>query len=232
MDVVEAELAHLRRRHLLLESAAVGRRADRDALAPGLALQHLAGTVEAEVVGDDEAGDDRLAEAPARLDQAFVDASDRVLGEHDPGDGGVEQRLDDDADARPREQADTLAVGDGRVGVRRPPDFADGAGDIGRRMDVEHREVLAGEARRRAVFVDGGRSDDERGRQGGDRLRHLLDRLVLPRGDGLDQVTRQRHAGRDRDAVARGIAESHGLRPIERGLARLRKGTTFFTRAP
>ena len=79
-----------------------------------------------------------------------------------PATVGVEQRLDDNADARPGEQADTLAVGDGRVRVRRPPDFADGAGNIGRRMDVEHGEVLAGEARRRAVFVDGGRSDGER----------------------------------------------------------------------
>ena len=141
---------------MLLEGVPVRERADRDALAPCLALQHLAGAVEAEVVRDDEASDHGLTEAPTRFDQALIGAGDRVLGKHDPGDGGVEERLDDYTDARPSEPADTLAVGDGRVRVRRPPDFTDGTGDIGRRMDVEQGEVLAGEARRRAVFVDGG----------------------------------------------------------------------------
>ena len=86
LRVVEAELVHLRGRHGLLEGAAVRQRADGDALAPGLALQHLAGAVEAEVVRHDEAGDHGLAEAPARFDQALVGAGDRVLGEHDAGD--------------------------------------------------------------------------------------------------------------------------------------------------
>ncbi len=174
------------------------------------------------MVRNDEAGDHRFTKAPTRFDQPLVGLGDRVLGEHHPGDVGVEQRLHDDADARPGEQPDPLAVGDGRVRVRRPPDLADGAGDIGRRMDVEHREVLAGEARRRAVLVDCGRSYRERMGQGGDRLGDHLDGLFLPRGDGLDQVARERHAGRDRDAVTRGVAEPDGLRPIKRGLARLR----------
>jgi len=103
LGVVEAKLAHLRGWHLLLEGAPVRERADRDGLAPGLALQHLAGAVEAEMVRDDEAGDHGFTEPPTRFDQALIDAGDRVLGEHDPGDGGVEQRLDDDADAWPGE---------------------------------------------------------------------------------------------------------------------------------
>ena len=100
-------------------------------LRPGLALQHLTGAVEAELVGDDEAGDHGLTEAPARFDQPLIGAGDRMFGEHHPGDRRVKERLDDNANARPREQADTLAVGDGRVRIRGPPDFADGAGDIG-----------------------------------------------------------------------------------------------------
>ena len=71
---------------MLLEGAAIRERANGDALAPGLALQHLTGAVETEMVGDDEAGDDGLTEAPARFDQALIGAGDRVLGEHDPGD--------------------------------------------------------------------------------------------------------------------------------------------------
>src|SRR5216684_490049 len=224
LDVVERELIDLRRWHLLLEGASVWQRANRDALAPGLAPQHLTGAIDAKLIGDDEAGDHGLTEAPARFDQALIGAGDRVLGEHDTGDGGVEQRLDDDADAGPGEQADTLAVGDRRVGVRRPPHFADGAGDIDRRMDVEHGEVLPGEACRRAVFVDGRRSDGKRSRQGSDGFRHLFNRLVILRGDGLDQVARERHAGRDREALARGVAEPHRLRPIKRCLARLGEG--------
>src|SRR4029077_17613155 len=147
--VVEAELVHLRWWHFLLKGAAVRERADCNVLAPDLALQHLAGAVEAKVVGDDEAGDHGLPEAPTRFDQALIEAGDRMLGKHDPGNGGVEERLDYDADARPGKQANTLAVGNGGVGVRRPPDFADGAWDIGRRMDVEHRKVLPGETCRR-----------------------------------------------------------------------------------
>jgi hypothetical protein len=46
--------------------------------------------------------------------------------------------LHDYANTWPGEEADTLAVRDGRIAVRRPPDLADGAGDIGDRMDVEH----------------------------------------------------------------------------------------------
>ncbi len=109
-----------------------------------------------------------------------------MLSEHDPGDSGVEERLDDNANAGPGEQANALAVGDGRVRVRRPPDFADGVRDIGHRMDVEHGEMLPGETCRRAIFVDGGRADGEWSRQCGDGLRDLFNRLVVSRGDGLD----------------------------------------------
>src|SRR5437867_1547826 len=95
-------------------------------------------------------------------------------------------------------------------------------------MYVEQGEVLAGEARRRAVFVHGGRPDRERGRQGGDGLRHLFNGCGLPRGDGLDQVARERHAGGDPEALARGVAESHGLGPIQQCLARLREVDDLF----
>lgn len=111
VGVVEAKRNCLFGGYGFLESPAVRQRADRDSLAPGLALEHLAGAVEPEVVGDDEAGDDGFPESPARFDQAFVCTGDRVLGEHDPGHGGVQERLRDNADARLREEPDGLAVG-------------------------------------------------------------------------------------------------------------------------
>ena len=52
--------------------------------------------------------------------------------------------MHDYADAWPGEEADTLAVGDGGIGVRGPPDFADSSGYVSGRMDVEHGEVLPG----------------------------------------------------------------------------------------
>src|SRR5687768_15243129 len=91
-------------------------------------------------------------------------------------------------------------------------------------MDVEHREVLAGEACRCAVFVHGGGSYREWRPQGGDGRRHLFDRLVVPRCDGLDQVARERHAWRNGEALARGLAEPHGLGAIKRCLTRFGKG--------
>jgi hypothetical protein len=204
---------------LLFEGAAVWERSNRNALAPDLALQHPTGAVEAELVGDDEAGDHRFAKAPARFDQALIRARYRMLSKHDPRNNRVEERLDDHANARPGEQANALAVGDGRVRVRRPPDLADGVRDVGRRMDIEHGKMLPGEACSCAVF-DGGRADREWSRQCGDGLRHLFNRLVVSRGDGFDQVARERDAGRDGKTLARDVSRA------------LVKGTTFFTGAP
>ncbi len=84
------------------------------------------------MIRDDEAGDHRLTEAPACFDQTLIGTSDWVLREHDSGHIGVKQRLDDNANARPSEQAHTLAIGDGRVRVCRPPDFADSCGYVTR----------------------------------------------------------------------------------------------------
>ena len=89
------------------------------------------------MVGDDETGDDGLAEAPACFDQALIGARDRVLGEHHAGDIGIKERLHDHADAWAAKEAHALAVGDGRIRVRRPPDLADGTGYVGRGMDIE-----------------------------------------------------------------------------------------------
>src|SRR5262249_30611494 len=156
----------LRGRHLLFESASVRERANCDSLAAGLALEHSPGAVETKVVRDHETVDHGFTETPIGFDHALVGASDRVFGKDDPGGGGIEKGLDYYANARPSEEADTLAVRDCRVRVRRPPDFADGPRDVGGRMDVEHSKVLAGEARRRAVFVNSRRSDGKRGCQG------------------------------------------------------------------
>ena len=55
-------------------------------LRPGVRSSTCAGAVDAEVVGDHAAGDDHLAEPPARLDHPLVGPVDRVLREHHPGD--------------------------------------------------------------------------------------------------------------------------------------------------
>src|SRR3954452_16012160 len=211
LEVVERELIDLHRRYLLLEGAPVWKRANCDALASGLAGQHLTGTIEAKMIGDYEAGDHGLTEAPACFDQTLIGTGDRVFREHDSGDIGVKQRLDDNANARPSEQAHTLAIGDGRVGVCGPPYLADGCGYVMRRMDVEHRKVLPGEPCRCAVFVDGRRPDSKGCRQVGDCLRNFFNRLFIAGGDGLDQAARQRNAGWDRETLARGVAKAHGL---------------------
>ena len=193
--VVEAELLGAVGRDLLLDRAA--RRdasGSRSACGPGCARAPDPSRSTRIGVGDHEAGDDRLAESPARLDHALVGAGDRVLREHHPGDVGIEQRLHDDADARAREQADALAVGDRRVRVRRPPDLAQRRRHVVGRRHVEQREVLAGEARVLAVLVDGGRAHRERhpqrsrspSRPSRSRLRPRRQR---PRRPGPDSAT-------------------------------------------
>src|ERR1051325_6039545 len=95
-------------------------------------------------------------------------------------------------------------------------------------MNIEQGEMLAGEARRRTVFVNGGRPHGKRGRQTNDCLGQLFNGLIVPRSDGLDQVARERHAGRDRKALARGIAETYGLRSKQRPLPCLCEGDDLF----
>ena len=85
------------------QAGAVREGADRDALAADLALEHLAGAVEAELVRDDKAIDHDLTETPTGFDHALIGTGDRILGKHDAGGGGVEEPLDYYADARPGE---------------------------------------------------------------------------------------------------------------------------------
>ena len=89
--VVEARLLDAVGRHLLLDCPAVGEGTDRDVLPSPVALEHLTGTVESEVVGDDQALHHRLAQPPGSLDQALVGPVHRVLREHDAGALGIEQ---------------------------------------------------------------------------------------------------------------------------------------------
>jgi hypothetical protein len=103
LRVVETELAYLRRRHGLLERAPIRERADGDALASGLSLQHLAGATEAKEIRHHPARDHSFPEAPAGFDQTLIGAGDRVLGEHDAGYRGIEERLDHHAHARTSE---------------------------------------------------------------------------------------------------------------------------------
>src|SRR6266540_2984082 len=95
-------------------------------------------------------------------------------------------------------------------------------------MNVEQGAVLAGEARRRAVFVNGGGPHGKRRRQTNDGPGQPFNGLGVPGGDGLDQVARERHTGRNRKALARGIAEAHGLRSKQRSLPCLREGDGLF----
>ena len=173
-------------------------------------------------VGDHAAGDDDLAEPPARLDQPLVGAVDRVLREHHPGDVGIEQRLDDDADARPGEQADPLAVGDRRVGVRRPPDLADRRAHVVDRRHVEQREVLAGEARVGAVLVGRRRAHRERRRAAAaPRSRAARSRSSSPAATASTNAPDERDAGRDRQPGARRRAQPGRLRAEPRSSSRV-----------
>ena len=110
-------------------------------------------------------GDHRLAQTPARFDHALVRAGDRVAREHHTGRLRLQQRLHDHADARPGEHTEPLAVGDGRVGVGRPPDLPDRRLHVVGRRHVQDGDVLSGEAGPGAVLADGGRPHGQGRRQ-------------------------------------------------------------------
>ena len=63
---------------------------------PGATLAHLPVAGDAIAVRDYKTGDDRLSEAPARLDHPFVSSVDRVAREHHARALRVEQHLHDD----------------------------------------------------------------------------------------------------------------------------------------
>ena len=154
-------------------------------------------------------------------------------GEHHAGGVGVEQRLDDDADARAGEQADPLAVGDRRVRVRRPPDLAQRRGTSSADGTLSRVRCWPAKLAVGAVFVDGRRAHRERAPSGRDRFADFLDRLLVPRGDGLDEAPESATPGGTGRPVARRVAKPDRLRAEERRLARLRRaGRPLFTRAP
>src|SRR4029079_18832652 len=62
----------------------------------------------------------------------------------------------------------------------------------------------------------------------GNGFRHLLDGLLVPRGDRFNEVTRQCHARRDLYAAAHSVPKSHRLRSIKRRLARFIEGDDSF----
>ena len=180
--------------------------------------------VDAEGVGDHAARDDDLAEPPARFDQPLVGPVDRVLREHHPGGVGIEQRLDDDADARTGEETDTLAVGDRRVGVRRPPDLPDRRAQVVDRRHVEQREVLAGEARVGAVLVGRRRAHRERRRSAAaPRSGAASMACSCPAATVVDERARERETGRARQARPRRCPQPGGLRPEARFVAAPRR---------
>ena len=90
-------------------------------------MQHLARAVETDVVRNDKAGDHGLAKTQARFDDSLISPGDRVLGKHDPGDGGFEERLDDDADAGAGEQADAAEGSKTSVEPMEPTEAVDAA---------------------------------------------------------------------------------------------------------
>ena len=191
--------------------------------------------VDAEAVGDHEAGDDRLAEPPARLDHPLVGAGDRVPREHHAGGVGIEQRLDDDADARTGEEPDALAVGDRRVGVRRPPDLAQR-----RRVSSSPDGTLSSVRCWPAKLASAPSSStaDERTASGPaerpDRARRpARSRLPSPRATASTIGPDERDAGRDRQARPGRLARARppsSRRPTSSCASA--SGTTSLTRAP
>ncbi len=167
---------------------------------------------------------------------SIMRSSAPVIGfsrEHHPGHVGIEQRLDDDADARAGEQADPLAVGDGRVGVGRPPDLP-ATPRSPRLTDGTLSRVRCWPAK--LASAPSSSTADERTASGAcrgrDRLGDLWRWPAPPRGDGLDDRTRRgrRRAGRGGRPARRRPARPPSSRrpPCSRALAR---GTTSFTRA-
>jgi len=162
------------------------------------------------MVRDDRPLTIRLHQGPlTRSIRAGLSRRDRSLGNMTRR-RWFEERLETTTDrVRPVEPGHTLAVGDASPSSRTTRLAT--APDIGRRMDVEHGEVLPAEARRRAVLIDGGRPDGRWGWQRGDGLGQLFNGFLLPRGEGLDQIARERHDRAGLEALARRVAEPHRL---------------------
>ena len=142
-----------------------------------------------------------------------------------PGTVRREQRLDHDADARPREEADALAIGDRGIGVRRPPDFSQRGFDVVGGAHVEQREVLTGEAGVGTVLVDGRRTARPAA-SGRSRTSCITSSSASVSPSTIASTISPESAmpRRDRQAAAGGIAEADRLRSVERLLVRVDEG--------
>ena len=152
-----------------------------------LAVAHLVD------VGVHETGDQRLAEAEARLDGDDLPVGrDRVGREQDAGGLRDDHLLHDHGHVhRPVVDAVPQAVGHGPLGEQRGPAPADVLEDRRRPHDVQVRVVLAGEGGRRQVLRRRAGSNGvggvlaEPGERAGDRRRHIVgDRRSLRRSGG------------------------------------------------
>ena len=147
-----------------------------DRLGDDFAVSHL---VQVRV---DQAGDQGLAEAEARLDRDDLPVErDRIGREEDAGRMREDHLLHDDGHLDlPVIEAVPHAVGHGPLGEQRGPAPADVLEDRGRPDDVQVRVLLAGEGGRRQVLGRRARSDGvggllaETGERAGDRRRQIV----------------------------------------------------------
>ena len=221
--VVEAELLDALGRHLFLDRPAVGEGSgSRSACVPACARapdrRGRAGRCRGSPA---PAPPPRPAPSAASITRSSAPVTGFCVN-ITPADVGIEQRLDDDADARAGEEPDPLAVRDRRVGVRRPPDLPQRRRHVVHRRHVEQREVLAREARVGAVLVDRGRAHRERHRQAtappsSPARSSSRRRWPPPRRPGPTSAT----PGGTGRPVAERVAQPDRLRPEDRGVARL-----------
>jgi hypothetical protein len=110
LRVVEAKLPRALGRDSCLPRTAPGRGRHEHVLQTRSALTHVAVASDPEAVRDDQSGDHRFPESPARLDHEVRGPAERIPAEEDAGTIGGHQLLNDDGDPRLPQEPESLAV--------------------------------------------------------------------------------------------------------------------------
>lgn len=142
--------------------------------------EHRPIAIDDDVIGGGHARDDRLAEPPVGGDDGVIAiAADRIDGEHDEGDIGANETLDDDGDLRRLfSERGAATIAHRAVRPERGPAGAHGGRQRGGCADIEHGVMQAGEGVRAGILGGRRRSDSERdigGVRGGETVPRFAD---------------------------------------------------------
>ena len=212
LRIVDAKAADfLRIVDLAFFDAATRHCTDDKVLGAGALFDCAAVLAKTEVIGNDEAIDDRFTQPPRCLNDDFIGTGHRVAGKQHAGAIGKNHFLQGNCGARFFADAEPGTISERALGMAGIPHRLNGLDDAVETDAVELGGVLAGKAGDVGIFADARGPHRKRFRLVAQECLQRLTRRRVVVDDGLDKFHRQRPARRDRQPAAQRRAQLHRL---------------------